>query len=100
MVKDYEELRSQVLNRIGHGSCVPGLTLFIRQGMCGWIRARSQHSSRPPAVTTPVEPGGQAVVPSGIVREVVVVLAAMVLGKGLGREYERGSVPKGEVGAS
>jgi hypothetical protein len=35
----YEELRSQALACVGRGL---GLTLFLRQGMCAWIRACAQ----------------------------------------------------------
>jgi len=35
----YEELRTQVLTTVGRGL---GLTLFLREGMCSWMRACGQ----------------------------------------------------------
>jgi len=74
LIAVYEELRQRFLNR----QQGPGLTLFMRRGMKEWINAYSLYVGSPPApvLTTPND---HAVLPHGVLAEVVLILAGMLL---------------------
>jgi hypothetical protein len=56
----------------------PGLTLFMRRGMKEWINTYSLYVGSPPApgVSTPND---HAALPHGVLPEVVLILAGMLL---------------------
>lgn len=74
LIAAYEELRRRFLSR----QQGPGLTLFMRRGMKEWINAYSLYlgSAPAPVLTTPND---HAVLPHGVVAEVVLILAGMLL---------------------
>lgn len=82
IIERYEELRREMLSSNGGSGGGPGLALFLRQGMKGWIDAwrhsRIAEPPRPPVVCGPVE----AVVPWDLRAEMVAILAGMALSIG------------------
>jgi hypothetical protein len=82
VVDRYEELRGQVLSPEGRGSGSQGLTLFLRQGMKGWMdvwsRCRIAGPTKVPVKSSPVE----GTLPWDLRAEVVAILAGMALSIG------------------
>ena len=79
VVDRYEEMRGQVLRPEGRGSGGQGLTLFLRQGMKGWMDAWSRcRVAGPPKA--PIQSSlVDGVVPWDLRAEVVAILAGMAL---------------------
>jgi hypothetical protein len=74
LIDAYEELRRRFLSR----QQGPGLTLFMRRGMREWINAYSLYDGSPP-VPVLTTPNDHAALPYGVVAEVVLILAGMLL---------------------
>ncbi len=77
LIARYEELRGQALGRSAtHGQ---GLAMFMRRGMSVWMQAWSQ-CLPPPCVPAPARSrDDQEICPVQLHREVVMLLAGMVL---------------------
>lgn len=75
LIAAYEELRRRFLSR----QQGPGLTLFMRRGMREWINAYSLYVCSPPAPAVLTTPNDHAVLPHGVLAEVVLILAGMLL---------------------
>jgi hypothetical protein len=81
-VTRYEQLRSDALRR-GQGVSIGfGLTVFLRQGMMGWMRACCS------AVTPPtrefVQPGPVSSLPCEVRTQAVLILTGILLGNPIG----------------
>jgi hypothetical protein len=75
LAKYYEELRAQALAGVGRGL---GLTLFLREGMCSWMRACAQSivaAQRAVAERVVTVGRGEVVVPA----EFTMLLAGLAL---------------------
>jgi len=74
LIDRYEVLRRQVLE---HGSQVHGLVLFVRRGMCAWMRAWSQ--CVPPLPSPAALSDDRDTCPVQLHAQVAMLLANMVL---------------------
>jgi len=70
----YEQLRSDALNRTGHGF---GLALLLQQGMTAWMRAWSEWTNVPPSPSASVAPLA-APVPAAVRAQLTLILASML----------------------
>jgi hypothetical protein len=70
----YEQLRSDALNRTGHGF---GLALLLQQGMTAWMRAWSEWTSAPPSPSASAVPLA-APLPGAIRAQLTLILASML----------------------
>jgi hypothetical protein len=74
LIAAYEELRRQLLN----GQRGPGLALFMRSGMRGWMNGCSLYVAPSPTKEFTTAPD-EAVLPPGARTEIVLILAGMLL---------------------
>lgn len=78
LVAAYEDLRRRVLGDSDGGKPGPGLALLLSRGMQEWMHACVQFFQIAPEQRAE-HPGQEEPLPSGLRREVVVVLAGMLL---------------------
>jgi len=79
----YERLRREVLATDRGGTSAPGLGVFVRQGMIGWIKVYSLCST-PIAPSLPRRSAGAMELPRGLVDDVTRILVGMtIVRKGL-----------------
>jgi hypothetical protein len=74
----YEMLRPSLIDPADQSGATRGRTVLLRQGMLAWANA-----SKPvPASSVSPSPGGGPPVPSEVWRELVQVMAGLILSKG------------------
>ena len=75
MVADYEQLRSDVLDRQRRSFPSPGLALLLRQGMTAWASCSRENQSEP---SSPLAAGRLSL---SVRTEMTLILAGMILGQ-------------------
>jgi hypothetical protein len=77
LAAQYEQLRSDALSPAGSHGRGLGLILFLRQGMLSWMRAASRYTSH----RQPPSPRPVTILPLQIRGQIIMVLAAMIMGQ-------------------
>jgi hypothetical protein len=73
----YEQLRGDVVDRVGLPAHRFGLALFLRQGMTAWIRAWSEWTNEPQTPSAFAVPLA-APLPSAVRAQLTLILASML----------------------
>lgn len=80
MVAHYEQMRGTALDPLNHGLVtLPGLALFLRQGMTAWMRASSNCVNAPVCAPDRVAATELPPLPQSLRAQLAIILAGMIL---------------------
>ena len=79
MVAHYEHLRGTVLDPLNRLATLPGLALFLRQGMTAWMRAWSNITKEPISGPDRAATQTHPPLPQNLQAQLAMILAGIIL---------------------